>query len=117
MIISSALVLVWFLQSKQAKPAQDLTIDMAITRIDNKDFKEAAFKQSSVEFTDNADNKFVTTIGRETTGELLLKKIDEFNKANPANVVKVSEEPASNGMGWLILINALPFILLIGFLA
>ncbi|HKX82818.1 MAG TPA: AAA family ATPase, partial [Pyrinomonadaceae bacterium] len=117
MIISSALVLVWFLQSKQTKPAQDLTIDMAITRIDNKEFTEAAFKQSSVEFTDAGGNKFVTTIGRETTGELLLKKIDEFNRANPANVVKVSEEPASNGMGWLILINALPFLLLIGFLA
>jgi cell division protease FtsH len=117
MIISSALVLVWFLQSKQTKPAQDLTIDMAITRIDNKEFTEAAFKQSSVEFTDAGGNKFVTTIGRETTGELLLKKIDDFNKANPANVVKVSEEAASNGMGWLILINALPFLLLIGFLA
>ena len=33
MIISSALLFVWFLQSKQGTNPQDLTIDAAITRI------------------------------------------------------------------------------------
>ena len=117
MIISSALVFVWFLQSKQTKAAQDLTIDMAGTRIENKEFKEAAFKQGGVEFTDAAGNKFVTTIGSDATREMLLKKVDEFNKANPAAAIKVNEEAASSGLGWLVLINALPFLLLIGFLA
>ncbi|MGB7209435.1 MAG: ATP-dependent zinc metalloprotease FtsH [Pyrinomonadaceae bacterium] len=117
MIISSALVFVWFLQSKQTKAAQDLTIDMAGTRIENKDFKEAAFKQGGVEFTDASGNKFVTTIGSDATREMLLKKVDEFNKANPAAAIKVNEEAASSGLGWLVLINALPFLLLIGFLA
>ena len=116
-IISGALSFVWFLQSRQSKAAQDLTIDMAITRIANKEFKEAVFKQSSVEFTDLNGNKFITTIGGERTGELLMKKLDEFNVGNPANVVKITEEPASSGLGWLILIQALPFLLLIGFLA
>ena len=64
-IISGALSFVWFLQSRQTKPAQDLTIDMAITRIANKEFKEALFKQSAVEFTDNAGNKFVATLGSD----------------------------------------------------
>ena len=116
-IISGALSFVWFLQSRQSKAAQDLTIDMAITRIANKEFKEAVFKQSAVEFTDLSGNKFITTIGGERTGELLMKKLDEFNLGNPANVVKITEEPASSGLGWLILIQALPFLLLIGFLA
>jgi cell division protease FtsH len=116
-IISGALSFVWFLQSRQAKPSQDLTIDMAVTRIANKEFKEAVFKQSTVEFTDNSGNKFVTTIGGERTTELLMKKLDEFNAANPATAVKYTEEPTSSGLGWLILIQALPFLLLIGFLA
>jgi cell division protease FtsH len=118
-IISAALLFVWYLQGKQQKAPQELAINEAITRIDNKDFKEAAFKQSAVEFTDVAGNKFVTTIGSDPTRELLGKKIDEFNKTNAGTsaVIKTTEEAASSGLGWLILINALPFLLLIGFLA
>jgi len=117
MIISLALVFVWFLQSKQTKSAQDMTIDMAITRVDNKEFKSAAFKQSQVEFTDANDAKYVTTIGSDATREMLLKKIDEFNTNNPSARIKTDEEAASSGLGWLVLINVLPFLLLIGFLA
>ena len=117
MIISSALVFVWFLQSKQTKAAQDLTIDMAITRIQNKEFKEALFKQSAVEFTDAAGAKFVTTIGSDATREVLLKKVNEFNDANPAILIKTNEEAGSSGLGWLVLINALPILLILGFLA
>jgi cell division protease FtsH len=117
MIISLALVFVWFLQSKQTKSAQDLTIDNAITRIDNKDFKAAAFKQSQVEFTDLNGAKYVTVIGSDATREMLLKKIVDFNGQNPSNPITTDEEAASSGIGWLVLINALPFLLLIGFLA
>ncbi len=117
MIISSALVFVWFLQSKQTKAAQDLTIDMAITRIDNKEFKEAVFKQSGVEFTDASANKFVTVIGSDATREVLLKKVGDFNAANPTAAIKTVEEAGSSGLGWLVLINALPILLILGFLA
>jgi cell division protease FtsH len=117
MIISCALAFVWFLQSKQTKAAQDLSIDMAVTRIDNKEFKEALFKQSSVEFTDMSGNKFVTKIGSDPTRELLTTTVNEFNKQNPGNKILTNEEEASSGLGWLVLINALPFLLLIGFLA
>jgi len=116
-IITGALVFVWFLNNKQTKAAQELTIDMAGTRIDNKEFKEAAFKSSGIEFTNQAGEKFVTTIGSDATREMVLKRVDEFNKANPTNAIKVTEEAASSGLGWLILIQALPFLLLIGFLA
>jgi len=118
MIISSALVFVWYLQTKQTKSAQELSIDLATTKIENKFIKQAAFKQSSVEFTDTDGGKWVTTIGSEATREMLLKKIDEFNKANPGgSAIVTNEEASSSGLGWLVLINALPFILLMGFLA
>ena len=117
MIIACALSFVWFLQSKQGKAAADLSIDMAVTRIDNKEFKEALFKQSSVEFTDMSGNKFVTKIGSDPTRELLTTTVNEFNKQNPSNKILTNEEEASSGVGWILLINALPFLLLIGFLA
>ncbi len=116
MIISSALVFVWFLQTKQTKTPQDLTIDGAITRIENKDFKEAFFKQSQVEFTDKNGNVFITTIGSDPVREALVTKITAFNEANPAAKVETKEEPQSSGWFWIVLLNALPFLLLIGFL-
>jgi cell division protease FtsH len=117
MIISSALLFVWYLQSKQAKNPQDLPIDRAIAQINNKEFREANFKQSQVEFLDNAGNKLITTVGSDPTREALLKAVNDFNQANPSAAIKTTEEPASSGWGWLVLINALPFLLLIGFLA
>ena len=117
MIIASALLFVWYLQDRQTKPAQDLTIDLAITRVQNKEFTEAAFKASQVEFTDAEGNKLVTTLGSDATREKLLSTITGFNEANTGSQIKITEEPSSSGLGWLILINALPFLLLIGFLA
>ncbi|HTK38899.1 MAG TPA: ATP-dependent zinc metalloprotease FtsH [Pyrinomonadaceae bacterium] len=117
MIISSALLFVWYLQSKQAKNPQDLPIDLAITRINNKEFKQANLKQSQIEFLDTSNNKWITTIGSDATRATLLKAITDFNSSNPSSTITFSEEPASSGWGWLVLINALPFLLLIGFLA
>lgn len=90
---------------------------MAATRIGNKELKEAAFKQSQVEFLDTSGNKWVTSLGSDSTRDLLVKKIDEFNRENPTSQIKTSEEQVSSGLGWLMLIQALPFILLMGFLA
>jgi cell division protease FtsH len=117
MIISVALVLVWYLQSKQQKNPSELAINDAVTRINDKFFKEADFKQSQVEFKDNSGGVWVTTIGSDATREMLLKKITDFNDANPTTPIKANEEASSSGWGWLVLINALPFLLLIGFLA
>jgi len=117
MIISSALLFVYFLQGKQVKAPQDLTIDAAMTRIENKDFKEASFKQGQIEFKDANGVVYVTTIGSDSTRETLLKSITDFNKANPSSQIKTNEEAASTGWGWILLINALPFVLIFGFLA
>ncbi|MEZ5346037.1 MAG: ATP-dependent zinc metalloprotease FtsH [Pyrinomonadaceae bacterium] len=117
MIISSALLFVWFLQNKQTKAPEDLTIDAAITRINNKDFKKADFGESKVEFTDKSGNKWITTIGSDPTRETLLANITEFNKANSTSAIQITEEPKSSGWGWLLLIQILPFLLIFGFLA
>jgi cell division protease FtsH len=117
MIISSALVFVWYLQTKQSTPPKELTIDMAVTRIANKEIKEAAFKQSQVEFVDTNNSKLVTSLGSDATRAMLINKIDDFNRDNPTLLIKTSEEAVSSGLGWLVLVNALPFILLMGFLA
>ena len=119
LIISTALAFVWFLQSKQGKTPTELAINGAISRINNKDIKKAEFKQSSVEFTDANGNKFVTSLGSDPTRELLVSTIKDFNEANKetATQIEMTEEQVSSGLGWLILIQALPFLLLIGFLA
>jgi cell division protease FtsH len=117
MIIFSALVLVWFINSRNAKPPQELTADMAITRINNKDFKEASFKASQVEFTDANGAKWITTIGSETFRESILGAVTKFNTENPTETIKTTEESSSSGYGWIVLIQFLPFVLLVGFLA
>ena len=117
MIISSALLFVWYIQSRQVKNPQELSIDMAITRIDNKEIKEALFKQAQVEFTDSNGGKWITTYGSDATHALIGKKVDDFNSQNPTSKITTNEEQPSNGVWLIFLIQALPFLLLIGFLA
>lgn len=117
MIISSALLFVWFLQSKQTKNPSELSLDQVITRIDNKEVKEVSFKQSQIELIDSNGAKFFANLGSDPTRESLLTSIKEYNKVNTSSPIKYNEEPTSSGWGWLVLINALPFLLLIGFLA
>lgn len=116
MIISSSLLFVYFLQSKQGKNPQELTLDQTVTRIKNKDIKEASFKASQVDVVDKEGVKYFATIGSDATRESLLKEITAVNEANPS-YIKTTDEPQSSGWGWILLINALPFLLLIGFLA
>ncbi|HQU82332.1 MAG TPA: ATP-dependent zinc metalloprotease FtsH [Pyrinomonadaceae bacterium] len=116
MIISSALLFVWFLQSKQTKNPAEWTVDQTVTRIKNKEVKEVLFKASQADLVDANGNKFFTTIGSDATRELLLKETGAVNESNP-NYIKITDEAQSSGWGWLVLINALPFLLLIGFLA
>jgi len=113
MIISSAMLFVWFLQSKQTKPPQDLSFDAALTQIKNKDIKEAIIKQDSLELTNknNPSEKFnVKLDSGDATRTAILAAAAETG-------TEIRLEPASSGWGWIVLINALPFLLLIGFLA
>ncbi|MDW8304651.1 MAG: ATP-dependent zinc metalloprotease FtsH [Acidobacteriota bacterium] len=116
MIISSALLFVWFIQKTQSgRSPQELSIDQAITRIKNKDFKEAYFKQSQVEFTDVNNAKFYTKIG-ETSRNVLMQEVVKQNETSPSSPIKIYEEEPSSGIFWYLLIQSLPFLLLIGIL-
>jgi cell division protease FtsH len=115
MIISSALLFVYFIQKTQGGSPTELTVDRAITSIKNKEIKEAYFKSSQIELIDNNGKKYFTNIGSDVMREAVYKTAGEVNEASPSSI-KVTEEPASSGFFWLFIINALPFLLLIGFL-
>jgi cell division protease FtsH len=118
MIISGSLLFVYFLQGRASTNPQELSLDQVNTRIENKEIKEAYFKQSQVELTDSNGTKFFATLGSDATRESLIKQLKEFNDKNAgSSQVKYNEEPQSSGLFWIILIQALPFLLLIGFLA
>lgn len=111
MIISSAMLFVWYLQGRQAKPAQELSFDAALTQIRNKDIKEVTVGSDSLTLTDKSDAKLTAKLdASDATRSEILKAVEGTD-------TKVNLEQASSGLGWLVLINALPFLLLIGFLA
>ncbi|HEV7699358.1 MAG TPA: ATP-dependent zinc metalloprotease FtsH [Pyrinomonadaceae bacterium] len=110
-IISSALVFVWYLQKQQTTPPKELSFDQALTQIKNKDIKEIAVKQDTLELTSKSDVKMTTRLdASDSTRDQI------FAAAKDTDTV-VKLEPPSSGLGWLVLVNALPFILLMGFLA
>lgn len=113
MIISSALVFVWYLQTKQTTPPKELTLDAALTQIKNKDIKQATIKQDSLELTNKSDQKFSAKLDlSDSTRDQIYAAL-----AVAGPETSYSTEPASSGLGWQILITLLPFILLMGFLA
>lgn len=117
MIIAGTMSLVWFLQGKQTKSPEKLGLDEIFTRIDNKQVKEANFKASEIEITDAEGKKYFATLGSEATREQLVLTIKEYNKVNTSAIIKYDEEPQSSSWVWIVLVQALPFLLLIGFLA
>src|SRR5437899_2968803 len=111
MIISSALVFVWYLQTKQTQPPKELSFDAAMTQIKNKDIKEVTVKQDTLELTNKSDVKFTAKLdASDSTSDQIFAAAKETD-----TVIKL--EPPSTGLGWRVLVNALPFTLLMGFLA
>jgi len=111
MIISSALLFVWYLQGKQTKPAQELSFDAALTQIRNKDIKEVTMKSDTLELVNMADEKLSAKLDASDATR------DQIYAAVAGTDTKVLLEQSSSGIGWLLLINLLPFLLLVGFLA
>ena len=110
MIISSAVLFVYFIQRTQGKPSTEISYDKIWTQIENKDVKEVFIKQDSVEITDKSDNKFFTKLD---TSDSLREPLIKATKESGATL-KI--EPASSNMWLYVLVNALPFLLLVGFL-
>lgn len=106
---SLLILLFWGLQAAPNKKTSQIKLDEAIQKLENKEIKEVHFRGSYSRFVDKEGNDFETTLGSEPTRENVLNKIKEYNKSRSSSSIKYSEEPASSGWGWLVLINALPF--------
>lgn len=115
MIVSSAVLFVYFIQRTQGKGPSEITIDQAVTRIRNKEIKEAFFRTSQVELTDNNGGKFYVNYGSDVMKETINDPIKEINRVTDG-AIKTTEEPTSSNMWLYVLVNALPFLLLVGFL-
>ena len=111
MIISSALVFVWYLQTKQTTPPKELSFDAALTQIRNKDIKEVTVKaDNTLELVNKSDVKLSARLDGSDSAK------DQIHAAVAGTDTVVNLETPSSGLGWLVLVNALPFLLLMGFL-
>ncbi len=112
MIISSALVFVWYLQTKQTTPPKELSFDAALTQIRNKDIKEVTVKaDNTLELVNKSDVKHSARLDGSDSAK------DQIHAAVTGTDTVVNLESPSSGLGWQVLITLLPFILLMGFLA
>ncbi len=111
MIITGALAFVYFLNNKQGAATKELSFDAALTRIKNKGVKQLTIKQDSLELMNKSDERLSAKLdGSDSTR-------DQIYAAAQGTDAEIKLESPSSGLGWLILIQALPFLLLIGFLA
>lgn len=107
---------VWFLNNRQAKPAAELSFDKALTQIRNKEIKSVLVKQDSVDLITQSGEKFVTKIdASDAARNQLLGAVDAINVEKPGSI-STDIEGTSTGWGWIVLIQFLPFLLLVGFL-
>jgi len=111
MIISSALLVVWYIQSKQVKGPTEVSFDRALTYIKNKEVQELTVRQDALEITTKGNEKFTAKLDASDSTR------DQIYAAAKETDTKINLEQPSSGIGWLLLIQALPFLLLIGFLA
>jgi len=111
MIVSSALVFVWYLQTKQQAPPKELSFDAAMTQIKNKDIKEVTVKQDALLLTNKSDVTFTAKLDASDSTR------DQIYAAAQGTDTVINLDQPSSGLGWLVLVNALPFLLLMGFLA
>ena len=111
MILSSAVVLFWWIQNRQIKNPAELSFDKAMTYINNKEVAELTVRQDALDITTKSNEKYTAKLdASDATRTQILAAAKDTD-------AKVNLEPPSSGVGWLLLIQALPFLLLIGFLA
>jgi cell division protease FtsH len=109
LIVLSAVAFYFLIMRTQTKNPTEITYNAGLERMENGEFTEMFVRSSSVEFTDAGGNKFVATIDKGDAAREPLYKVASEKK------VQVKVEPTNDGTLLLFLLNALPFILLIGF--
>ena len=117
MIISSALLFVYFIQRNQGKSPEKVSYDLGLKRIKDKEIGEVFVKQNTIELTDRNQNKsYIDIDSSETSKEGVTSVVSKMNDESPQSPIKLNFEQASSGIFWVVLMNALPFLLLVGFL-
>ena len=77
MIISSALLFVYFLQGRAAANPQEISFDQMLTRVRNKEASELNIKQSQIELVDKNQTKFFTSLdSSDATRKIILDAAD-----------------------------------------
>jgi cell division protease FtsH len=93
----------------QTKNPTELSYNIALEKVQNSEIKEMFLRASTVELTDKDDNKYFASIDKsEATRKPLVD-------AAITKGIQWKAESPSDGTLLLFLLNALPFILLIGF--
>lgn len=110
MVIVGAISLVYLINGKQSRGAEELSFDAGLTRIKNKDIKEAVVGHDAMTLTDKSDAKYTVKLDGSNSAR------DQIYAAAQDTDTKINLEPESSNMGLLILIQLLPFLLLVGFL-
>src|SRR5262245_62096488 len=101
MIISSALLVVWYIQSKQVKAPTEKTFDQALILIKNKEVSDLTIRQDSLELITKGNEKLSAKLdGSDSTR-------DQIYAAAKETDTHINLEQPSSGIGWLLLIQAL----------
>jgi cell division protease FtsH len=109
LIALSAVAFYFLIMRTQTKSPTEITYNQGVERMENGEYTEMYMRSASVEFTDATGNKFVATIDKGDAVREPLYKVAAERK------VMVKVEPTNDGTFLLFLLNALPFVLLIGF--
>ncbi len=110
MIISSAVMFVYFIQRTQGKAPTEISYDKLWKQIEDKNVKELDIKQEVAEITDlNGEKSFAKIDSSEATRKPL---IDAAKAAGATTKI----EPAPSNLWFIVLINALPILLIVGIL-
>ncbi len=109
LIVLSAVAFYFLIMRQQAKPPTTIAYDQALVRMENGDYTKMYLKASTVELTDKDGAVFVANIDKS---EATRKPLIDTAKAKQ---LETNIEQPSDGTLLLFLLNALPFILLIGF--
>ncbi len=105
----SAAAFYFLMMNAQAKPLPEITYAVALERTKNGDFSAMRVRRNTVEFTAKDSNTYFTYIGKDDA------PVRALLDASERKGMTIKMDAASDGTIGLVLLNALPFLILIGF--
>ncbi len=109
LIVLSAVAFYFLIMRTQTKSPSKISYDQALVRMENGDYTKMNLRSGTVELTDKDNAVFYAEINKS---EAAIKPLMDAAKARQ---LETTIEPPNDGTLLLFLLNALPFILLIGF--